>query len=78
MAITRQRVENGRLLLFLVVIMIAVALVVSSFAGALLWAALAALVRLLFQRLPDGAGFDSLSARRHKSRAVGNSAGIPI
>ncbi len=48
MAIIRQRVENGGLILFLVLITIALGLVVSSFAGALLWAALAA---LLFQPL---------------------------
>lgn len=46
MAIVRRRVENGGLLLFLALITIALVLVVSSFIGALLWAALAA---LLFQ-----------------------------
>ena len=46
MTIVRQRVENGGLILFLGAITIALTLVVSSFIGALLWAALAA---LLFQ-----------------------------
>jgi predicted PurR-regulated permease PerM len=52
MAIARPRVENGGLILFLVLITLALALVVSSFLGALLWAALAALLfQPLFQRL---------------------------
>lgn len=52
MAIDRQRVENGGLILFLALITIGLMLVVSSFAGALLWAALAALLfQPLFQRL---------------------------
>lgn len=55
MTIVRQRVENGGLILFLGMITIALAFVVSNFAGALLWAALAA---LLFQPL-----FHSLLAR---------------
>lgn len=46
--IVRQRVENGGLVLLLVLVTVGLALVVSSFAGALLWAALAA---LLFQPL---------------------------
>ena len=48
MTIARDRVENGGLILFLAAITIALAMVVSSFAGALLWAMLAA---LLFQPL---------------------------
>lgn len=52
MAINPQRVENGGLILFLALITIGLALVVSSFAGALLWAALAALLfQPLYQRL---------------------------
>lgn len=52
MAIAPQRVENGGLILFLALITIGLALVVSSFAGALLWAALAALLfQPLYQRL---------------------------
>lgn len=52
MTIDRQRVENGGLILFLAIITIGLALVVSSFTGALLWAALAALLfQPLFQRL---------------------------
>ena len=46
MTIARHRVENGGLILFLALITIGLGLVVSSFVGALLWAALAA---LLFQ-----------------------------
>ncbi|VWX54961.1 AI-2E family transporter [Novosphingobium sp. 9U] len=50
--ITRARVEAGGLILFLVLITVALGLVVSSFFGALLWAALAAMVfQPLFQRL---------------------------
>lgn len=52
MAINPQRVENGGLILFLALITLGLALVVSSFAGALLWAALAALLfQPLYQRL---------------------------
>lgn len=52
MAIERQRVENGGLILFLVLITLGLALVVSSFLGALLWSALAAILfQPLFQRL---------------------------
>lgn len=52
MTIERRRVEHGGLILFLVAVTIGLALVVSSFAGALLWAALAALLfQPLFQRL---------------------------
>ncbi|MEG3165335.1 AI-2E family transporter [Sphingomonas sp. PB2P19] len=52
MAIARPRVENGGLILFLALITIGLALVVSSFVSALLWAALAALLfQPLFQRL---------------------------
>lgn len=52
MAIVRQRVESGGFILFLALVSIALTLVVSSFAGALLWAALAALLfQPLFQRL---------------------------
>ena len=52
MTIDRQRVENGGLILFLAAITIDLALVVSSFAGALLSAALAALLfQPLYQRL---------------------------
>lgn len=50
MAVHRQRVENGGLILFIVAFTLALGAVVSSFAGALLWAALAA---LLFQPLFD-------------------------
>jgi len=52
MTIDRRRVENGGLLLFLGLITIGLLLVVSGFAGALLWALLAALLfQPLFQRL---------------------------
>lgn len=52
MAIARRRVENGGLILFLAIVTIGLALVVSSFVGALLWAALAALLfQPLYQRL---------------------------
>ncbi|TXC71862.1 AI-2E family transporter [Sphingomonas ginsenosidivorax] len=52
MTIARSRVENGGLILFLALITVALGMVVSSFAGALLWAALAALLfQPLFQRL---------------------------
>lgn len=52
MTINRQRVENGGLIFVVVLVTIALALVVSSFFGALLWAALAALLfQPLFQRL---------------------------
>ncbi|KHA63631.1 hypothetical protein [Sphingomonas sp. Ant20] len=52
MAINRRPVENGGLVLFLCLITIGLALVVSSFAGALLWAVLAALLfQPLFQKL---------------------------
>jgi predicted PurR-regulated permease PerM len=52
MTMNRARVENGGLILFLAAITIALILVVSSFIGALLWAALAALLfQPLFQRL---------------------------
>ena len=52
MAIERERVENGGLILFLAAITIGLTLVVSSFIGALLWAALAALLfQPIFQRL---------------------------
>ncbi|WP_342657390.1 AI-2E family transporter [Sphingomonas sp. NY01] len=52
MSVDRGRVENGGLILFIAGITLALALVVSSFAGALLWAALAALLfQPLFQRL---------------------------
>jgi len=52
MTIARQRIENGGMILFLALITIGLALVVSSFAGALLWSALAALLfQPLFQRL---------------------------
>ena len=66
MPIDRQRIENGGLILFLVLITIGLALVVSSFAGALLWAVLAALLfQPLFQwllaRWPD---------RRNRAAAV--------
>ncbi|MET0366252.1 MAG: AI-2E family transporter [Sphingobium sp.] len=52
MALNKSHVENGGLILFLAAITAALALVVSSFAGALLWAALAALLfQPIFQRL---------------------------
>lgn len=50
--IVRQRVENGGLILFLTLVTVGLTLVVSSFLGALLWAALAALLfQPLYQRL---------------------------
>jgi len=58
--IVRERVENGGLILFLGLITIALLLTVSGFIGALLWAALAA---LLFQPL-----FQRLLARRPERR----------
>lgn len=52
MAIIRQRVENGGLYLFLAFATISLCLVVWSFAGALLWATLAAILfQPIFQRL---------------------------
>ena len=52
MTTARHRPENGGLILFLVLITLGLALVISSFASALLWAALAALLfQPLFQRL---------------------------
>jgi predicted PurR-regulated permease PerM len=52
MAIDRRRVENGGLILFLGLMTVGLLMVVSSFIGALLWAALAALLfQPLFQRL---------------------------
>ncbi len=52
MAIVRQRVESGGFILFLALVTIGLTMVVSSFASALLWAALAALLfQPLFQRL---------------------------
>lgn len=52
MGLDRRRVESGGLILTLALITIALALVVSSFFGALLWAALAALLfQPLFQRM---------------------------
>lgn len=52
MALSRNRVENGGLIVFLVLITIGLTLIVSGFIGALLWAALAALLfQPLFQRL---------------------------
>lgn len=52
MTIARDRLENGGLILFVAAITLALGLVVSSFAGALLWAALAALLfQPLFHRL---------------------------
>lgn len=51
MSVDRGRVENGGLILFLALITLALGMVVSSFTGALLWAALAALLfQPLFQR----------------------------
>ncbi|TPG49355.1 AI-2E family transporter [Sphingomonas glacialis] len=51
-AIDRQRVENGGLILFLTLITVGLGMVVSSFLGALLWSALAAILfQPLFQRL---------------------------
>ena len=51
MTIDRRRVENGGLILFLLLISIGLLLVVSGFLGALLWAALAALLfQPIFQR----------------------------
>ena len=48
----KERIERGGLILFLAMITIALAAVVSGFAGALLWAALAALLfQPLYQRL---------------------------
>ncbi|QBM77657.1 AI-2E family transporter [Sphingomonas sp. AAP5] len=52
MAIDRQRVENGGLILFVTAISVGLVLVVSSFLGALLWSALAAILfQPLYQRL---------------------------
>ncbi len=52
MTIARDRVESGGLIIFLVLITVGLTLVVSGFIGALLWAALAALLfQPLFQRL---------------------------
>lgn len=52
MTIDRGRVERGGLLLFLAAMTVALTLVVSSFLGALLWAALAALLfQPLYQRV---------------------------
>jgi predicted PurR-regulated permease PerM len=51
-AIDRHRIDHGGLVLFLALITIGLTLVVSSFLGALLWAALAAILfQPLFQRL---------------------------
>ena len=51
MTIRRQHVENGGLILFLMLITVALLLVVSGFIGALLWAMLAALLfQPIFQR----------------------------
>ena len=51
-AIDRQRVENGGLILFVTAITVGLVLVVSSFLGALLWSALAAILfQPLYQRL---------------------------
>ncbi|MDO6415015.1 AI-2E family transporter [Sphingomonas sp. BIUV-7] len=52
MTIDRRRVESGGLVLFLGLITLGLGLIVSSFAGALLWAALAALLfQPIYQRL---------------------------
>ncbi|WP_232834136.1 MULTISPECIES: AI-2E family transporter [unclassified Sphingomonas] len=52
MTIERRHVENGGLILFLVLISAGLILIVSGFAGALLWASLAALLfQPLFRRL---------------------------
>ena len=52
MAVNRNRVENGGLILFLVVVTLALGVIVADFAGALLWAALASLLfQPLYQRL---------------------------
>ncbi|KQU46032.1 hypothetical protein ASG67_15620 [Sphingomonas sp. Leaf339] len=52
MAVDNQRVDNGGLILFLVIITVALGSIVSSFASALLWAGLAALLfQPLYQRL---------------------------
>jgi predicted PurR-regulated permease PerM len=52
MAIRRDRVENGGFVVFLALVTVGLLLLVSSFLGALLWAALAALLfQPLFQRL---------------------------
>jgi predicted PurR-regulated permease PerM len=54
LAIDKQRVEHGGLIAFLLLITASLALVVSDFAGALLWAGLAALLfQPLFQRLHE-------------------------
>jgi predicted PurR-regulated permease PerM len=50
--IVRQRVENGGLILFLFLVTLGLGAIVSNFAGALLWAVLAALLfQPLYQRL---------------------------
>ena len=52
MTLPRDRVENGGLVLFLALVTIGLTLIVSSFIGAVLWAALAALLfQPIFQRL---------------------------
>lgn len=70
MALQSERVENGGLILFLALSTIGLALVVSSFASALLWAALAA---LLFQPL-----YQRLLARRPSRRNEAAAATIVI
>jgi predicted PurR-regulated permease PerM len=52
MALSRTRIERGGLIVFLALITVGLTLIVSGFLGALLWAALAALLfQPLFQRL---------------------------
>ena len=58
MTTARQRIETGGLILFVVLATVGLALVVARFSGALLWAALAALLfqplfRRLLARRPD-------------------------
>lgn len=66
MTIARKRVENGGLIVFVTLSTVALALIVADFAGAMLWAALAALLfQPLFQRL-----LARWPARRNTAAAV--------
>ncbi|MGJ3629962.1 hypothetical protein AB5I41_30040 [Sphingomonas sp. MMS24-JH45] len=66
MNISRDRVENGGLILFLVLATLGLAFVVSGFVGALLWAALAA---LLFQSLSSASSIAGPDRRNTGSGA---------
>ncbi|AHE55202.1 AI-2E family transporter [Sphingomonas sanxanigenens] len=66
MTISRQRVENGGLVVVLMLVTIGLTLIVSGFIGALFWAALAALLfQPLFQRL-----LERWPGRRNAAAAV--------